>query len=112
MTHDLVDLAVLLAADKLFVLVRQLNLHTHLVLATLDEGNLVDDHHGSLNGVVGSIDGKVQIVEAYFSTRVRADIREHRSNFCMGWTSHSPRSWINRKNPPRSTVKLTSLMRC
>lgn len=100
MTHDLVDLAVLLAADKLLVLVRQLNLYTHLVLATLNEGNLVDNHHSSLDGVVGTIDGKVQIVEAYFSTGVRADVGKHRSDFNMAWTSHGSGSWIRHKNPP------------
>ena len=75
LSHDLVNLAVLLAADKLLVLVGQLNLHTHLVLAAHHEGNLVDDRHGSLDCIIGAVDRKGQVVKADLRFGVRTDIR-------------------------------------
>ena len=74
LTHDLVDFPILLTTDKLLVLVRQLNLDTYLILSTLDEWYLVDDHHGGFDSIVGAIDGKCQLFEAYFRTGVGTNI--------------------------------------
>lgn len=64
LSHDFVDLAVLLTTDKLLVLIGELDLDTHLVLASRDEWNLVNNSHGSLHGIVGPIERESQIVEA------------------------------------------------
>lgn len=80
LSHDLVDLAVLLAADELLVLIRKFNLHAHLILTPLDEWNLIDDHHRRFHRVIRPIDGECQIVKAYFRARVGADIGQHRTN--------------------------------
>lgn len=89
LAHNLVDLAIFLAADELFVLVGQLNLDPHLVGAALDEGNLVDDHHCRLYSIVGSVDGEGQILKADIGSRVRTDIREHGSDISWGWGAHA-----------------------
>ena len=52
LTHDLIDLAILLATDELFVLICKLNLDTHLVRRPFDERYLVDHHHCRLYGVI------------------------------------------------------------
>ena len=74
LAHDLVDLAVLLTANKLFMLICQLDLDTNLVLSPLYEGNLIDNHHGRLDRIVGTIDGKCQLVETHIGSGVRANI--------------------------------------
>jgi len=74
LTHDLVDLTVLLAADELFVLVRELDLDTQSALGSLQERKAVDDGHRSLDRVVTTIDVEVQLLERDLSTRVDADI--------------------------------------
>ena len=75
--HNLVNLAVLLAAHKLLMFIGKLDLDTHLVLRTLHEGNLMDDHHSGFHCVVGSVDGKGELVEAYIAAGIRANIGEH-----------------------------------
>lgn len=77
--HDLVDLAILLTTDELFVLVGKLDLHTHIVLRLLHEWNVTDDHQSSPDSIVGSVDVEVELLEADFSARVDADVGEHRT---------------------------------
>ena len=72
--HDLVDLAILLSTDKFLVLIGKLNLDTYLVLSPLDERYLVNDHHGSFNSVVGTVDGESELVEANLSCRIEANV--------------------------------------
>ena len=72
--HDLVDLAILLPTDKFFMLIRKLNLDTYLILSPLDKGYLVNDHHGSFNSVVGTVDGESELVKANLSCRIEADV--------------------------------------
>ena len=67
LAHDLVDLAVLLAADEFFVLIGELDLHAHLVLTPLHKRDLVDNHHRRLHSVIRAINGEGEIVKAHFS---------------------------------------------
>ena len=107
--HDLVDLAVLLSADKFLVLVGKLDLDPHLVLATLDKGNLIDDHHARLDRIVGTVDGEGQIVEANLGLRVGADVGEHGADVGGRGSTEATLGRIGHYNPPRSAVELTSL---
>lgn len=50
--HNLVNLAILLAADEFLVLVGQFDLDAHVVLRLLDEGNVADDHESSPDRIV------------------------------------------------------------
>ena len=82
------------------MLIRQLDLDAHLVLASSDEGDLVDNGHGSLDGIVGSVDGERQVVEADFGFRVGTYIREHRSNIGSGWGTNTALGGIGHDDPP------------
>ena len=100
LAHDLIDLAVLLATDKLFVLVGELDLDPHLILTAHDEGNLVDYGHGGLDGVVGSVDGESQVIETHFRLRVSTDVREHRANFGGRRGTKATLRRVGHDNPP------------
>ena len=80
LSHDLVDFAVFLAAHKFFMFVGKLDFDADLVLSTLHKGDLVYDHHGGFDSIVGSVDGKCQLLEPDFCTRVGTDIGKHGSN--------------------------------
>lgn len=80
LSHDLVDFAVLLAAHEFFMLVGKLNLDADLVLSTLHKGDLVYDHHCGFDSIVGAVDGKCQLLETNFGTRVGTDVGKHSSN--------------------------------
>ena len=56
MSHDLVDLPVLLPTHKLLVLVGQLDLDAHLILGTADKWDLMNYDHGVFDSVVRTID--------------------------------------------------------
>lgn len=104
--HNLVDLAVLLAADEFFVLVCKLNLDTHVVLRLLHEWDVANHHQSSSHGIVRSIDMKVELLEADFSARIDANVREHGTDIgCGGRTLRR----IRMSDEPRSTVELPSL---
>lgn len=107
--HDLVNLAVLLSTDKLLVLIGKFDLDTHLVLAALDKGDLVNDHHARLDRIVGTVDGKGQVVEADLGLRVGANVGEHSANVGRRGSTDATLSGVGHYNPPRSAVKLTSL---
>ena len=64
LTHDLVDLPVLLAAHEFFMLIRKLDLDTHLVGRSLDERYLINDHHCCFDGVIRAINGEGELVKA------------------------------------------------
>ena len=68
LAHNLVYLAVLLATDKLLVLIGEFDLDSDLVLGTLDKWYLMDDHHGGFDRVVRSIDGECKLIEANFGS--------------------------------------------
>ena len=80
LSHDLVDFAVFLAAHEFFMFVGKLNFDADLVLSTLHKGDLMYDHHCGFDGIVGSINGKCQLLEPDFCTRVGTDVRKHSSN--------------------------------
>ena len=109
LTHYLIDLAILLAAHKFFMLVRKLNLNADLVWAPLHKGNLIDHHHSRLHSVVGSVDGEDQVFKAYIGTRICTDVREHCPDIRWRRSPHAALRGIRHKDPPRRTVKLTSL---
>jgi hypothetical protein len=75
--HDLVDLAVLLTADKFFMLIGELDLHAHVVLRLLDKGDVANHHQSSSYSVVGAVNVEIELLKADFSTRVDANVREH-----------------------------------
>lgn len=95
--HDLVDLAVLLTTNKLFVLVGKLELDAHTVLGLLDKRNSFNHHHGSLYGVIGSIDVEVELLKADLGSGIDADIREHSTNISRGGRALQ---WIRVGNEP------------
>ena len=66
--HDLVDLAVLLAADKLLVFVGELNLDTHVVLRLLHEWDIANHHQSSSHSIIRPVDMEVELLEADFGT--------------------------------------------
>jgi len=68
LTHDFVDFAVLLTADKLLVFVCELYLHADLVGVPFDERDLTDNHHGVFDGVIGAIDGERELFKAQISS--------------------------------------------
>ena len=72
--HDLIDLAVLLATDKFLVFICKLNLDAYLVLRPLDKGYLVNDHHGSFDSVVGTVDGESELIEANLSRGIETNV--------------------------------------
>lgn len=110
LTHDLVNFAVLLSTDKLLVLIGQLDLDSHLIGHALDKGDLVDDHHRCLNGVVGTIDGKCQLVETDIGSRIGANVRKHGSDVRRRRSSHGiGLRRVRHHDPPRGAVELTSL---
>lgn len=74
LAHDLVDLPVLLSTNKLFVFVGKLYLDPDLILGSLDERDLLNDHHCSFDGVVGTIDGERQLIETDIGAGIGADI--------------------------------------
>lgn len=104
--HDLVNFAVFLSADKLLVLIGKLNLDAHVVLRLLDEGDVANDHQGSSDSIIGSIDVEVELLEADFGTGIDTDVREHRTNIeSSRWTLRR----VGVSNKPRCTVELASL---
>lgn len=62
------------------MLVGQFDLDPHLILRTLDERNLVDDHHGSFDRIVRPVDGEGELVEAHVRPAVGADVGKHGSH--------------------------------
>ena len=109
LSHNLVYLAVLLSTDKLLVLVGKLDLHTHLILATLDKRNLVDHHHPCLDCIVGSVDGKRQVIKANLCLGVGTDIGQHGTDVGGRGGPEATLSGIRHDDPPRGTVELPSL---
>ena len=109
LAHDLVDFAVLLATDKLFVFVGQFNFDAHLILASRDEWNLIDNSHGSLDSVIGSIDRECQVVEADLCLGIGTDVGKHRSNVGRRRGSNATLCRIRHNDPPRGAVELASL---
>ena len=105
LTHDLVDFAVLLAADELLVLIRELDLNTQRALGALQERKAVDDRHSSLDRVVAAIDVEVELLERDLSTRVDADIGKHGPDVRRSRLSLVR---VGSGDPPRSTVELAS----
>ena len=80
MSHDLVDLPILLAADKLLVLIGEFDFDTHLILTSPDKWDLMNNNHSRLYRIVGAIDSERQIIKADFCSRVGADIGKHYPN--------------------------------
>ena len=110
LSHNFVDLTVLLTTDEFFVLIRKLYLHTHLIRCSLDEWYLIDDHHRRLDSVIGPVDGKGELFEAEVSARVRTDVAKHDSDvFGRRCSNRRTLRRIGSHYPPRSTVELTSL---
>lgn len=109
MTHDLVDLAVLFPADEFLVLIGQLDLHPHLVLTPVDEGDLVDDHHRGLDGIVRPVDGEGQIVEADFGAGVATDIGQHGADIGGGGGAETALRGVGHDDPPGRAIELSSL---
>lgn len=107
LAHDLVDLAILFATDKLLVLVGKLDLHPHLVLAPRDERNLVDNHHARLDGVVGTVDGEGQVVKAHLGFGIGADIGEHGPDIGGRRSTETTLGRVRHDDPPGGTVELT-----
>jgi len=103
LTHDLVDFAVLLAADKLLVLIRKLHLNTQSALGALQERKAVDDRHCSLDRVVATVDVEVELLERDLSTRVDTNIGEHGPDVRRSRLSLVR---VGSGDPPRGTVEL------
>lgn len=77
LSHDLVDLAILLATDKFFVLVCQLYLDPNLIFVSVDKRYLVDDHQGSFDCIIRTVDGERELFEAHVCARVDTDVGQH-----------------------------------
>ena len=63
LTHNLIDLPILLSADEFFMFVGKFDLDSNMALCMFDKRYLLNDHHGSFNGVVGPIDGEGKLFE-------------------------------------------------
>jgi len=101
LAHYLIYLAILLPTDKFLVLIRKLDLDTNLVLSALDEWYLMDDHHGSFDCVVRSVNGEGKLVEANLSTGICADIRKHCANVSRRGSPHGSRlGRLGPRQPP------------
>lgn len=77
LAHDLIDLSILLATDKLLVFVCQLNFYTHLIRGAFDEWNLVDHHHCRFDSIVRAVDGESQLIKADISARISTNVGQH-----------------------------------
>ena len=77
MSHDLVDLAVLLAAHKLLVLVGKLNLDPNLILGLGDKGGLREIIQSPLDRVIGAGDVESHLVKDQISSRRVADFFQY-----------------------------------
>lgn len=97
LSHDLVDFAVLLAANKFLMLVGQLDLDTHLIGRTLDEWNLINDHHSCLDSIIGTVDGERKFLKANIGTRVCTDVGQHSSNVGRRGSTHPGSLWVIRQ---------------
>lgn len=82
LTHDFVDLAVLLATDKLFVLVGKLNLDLDRVLLLRDELDGGDDVESDLDLLVDPCDGEGRLLVADVCAGVRRNVMEHGPDLC------------------------------
>lgn len=106
LTHNLVDLSILLPTNEFLVLVGELNLDTDLVLSLSDKLELRDHGKCALDGIVRASGGKTHPVVRQVCLCVGTDIRQHRSyindSMMMGWL------WL--LEVPSSAVELSSLV--
>lgn len=106
LSHDLVDLAIFLAADKLLVLICQLNLDPNGVLRLSHKADLRDDMQGGLDSIIRTIDGEGQPLERNLGIGVGTNVTKHSSNILVfGQPS------AIRLSRPESAVELPSLCR-
>lgn len=80
LSHDFVDLAILLAANELLVLIGKLDLDTNLVLRVRHKLDLRQHGQSSLDGVIRASDVEAKPVEGDISTRIGTDIAKHCSD--------------------------------
>lgn len=81
LTHDFVDLSILLAADEFLVLIGELDLDSKGGCGSLsDEWQRIDDGHGSLDGIIAAVDVEVKLFKVDLGTRIDADVRKHGAN--------------------------------
>lgn len=80
LTHDLVDLAVLFAANKFLVLIGQFDLDPDGVLGLCHESDLRNHMKSSLDCVVRAVDGEGKSLEGNLSIGVGTDISKHQSD--------------------------------
>lgn len=106
LAHYFVNLAVLLAANELLMLVGKLDLGPKCRLRASYEWERVDDGHGSLDGIVAAIDVEIGLFEGDLSTGVDANIRKHDAD--VGGRGLTLRR-IKAGQPPRGTVELAGL---
>lgn len=65
--------------------VGQLDFRLYLVSRTLDEGDLMDNQHGRLDSVIGTVNSKRKVFETDIGARVGTDIGEHGPNVLGRW---------------------------
>jgi hypothetical protein len=108
--HDLVHLAVLLAADELLVLVRKLDLEPDFVVEALDEVQFKHHCHGRPDFLLDAVHLEAHSLEDDLRTSCARDLLEYQRNL-VGVEGRRREQWVelNREQPKGCNIVAASL---